>query len=140
MLPIEIDEDKMYFFTVLSENKYHTVFIGWLRVDLIKAFHEVDGVSSFANIRMNIGENTFISHIGAPLYLLEYDDDAIFDFAEGIQELDLYPSGNYPDNLDMEPIVDYPSYFTKDVEPLIKFKLFNKFWTQIDGDWLELDI
>lgn len=140
MLPIEIDEDKLYYFTALHENKYHTIFVGWLRVDLIKAFKEVDGVSSFAHIRMTVGENTFISHIGAPLYLLDYEDDDIFEFAGDNQELDLFPSGNYPDDMDMEPIIDYPSYFTKDVEPMLQFKLFNKFWAQRDGEWLELDI
>lgn len=140
MQPIEIDEDKLYYFTALHGNKYHTLFIGWLRMDLIRAFKSVDGVSSYAHIRMTVGENTFIAHVGAPLYLLDYNNDDIFDHAGELGELDLFPSGNIPPNLEMEPVVDYPTYFKKSVEPMFEFKLFNKFWVQEDGHWLELDV
>ena len=67
---IEIDENNLYYFTALSEEKYHTLFVSRLRLDLVKAFEEVDGESSRASISLSIGENRFISDIGAPVYLL----------------------------------------------------------------------
>src|SRR5579859_472992 len=96
----EVDESVLYYFTAKSDNKYHTVFAGWLRRDLIKAFEQIDGVGSFAHIKLILGENTFIANVGAPLYLLNYENDDIFEFAEDNDELDLYPSGNLPHELD----------------------------------------
>jgi hypothetical protein len=136
-----IKENKLYYFTALNDKQqYQTIFVGWLRVDLIKAFEAVDGVSSYANIKMTVGENTFTAHVGAPLYLLDYENDEIFNYAGDSGELNLFPSGNIPPDLDMSPIIDFPSYFKKGVEPLIEFKLFNKFWAQLDGAWVPLDM
>jgi hypothetical protein len=137
---IEIDENELYYFTAYSEEKYHTLFMSCLRRDIINAFEEVDGVSRFAQIKLRIGENLFISNIGAPVYLLNYRNDDIFEFAGDNQELELFPSGSIPENLDMETVIDFPSYFTKGVEPLIEFKLFNKFWAQDNGVWVPLNI
>jgi hypothetical protein len=138
---IEINDDTLYYFTALNnKNQYETVFAGWLRRDLIKAFQKIDGVGSFAHIRITLGENTFIANVGSPLYLLNYENDDIFMFAEDNDELNLYPSGNLPPELDMDPVIDYPPYFTEGVEPLIEFKLFNKFWAQRDGLWVQLEV
>ena len=139
-MQFETDEDDLYYFTTLANNRYETMFIGWLTDEMIKAFEEVDGVESFANIKLTVGENTFVANIGAPLYLLNYENDDIFEFAGDNNELDLYPSGNIPDDLDMEPIIDYPTYVTREVEPLIDFKLFNRFYANNNGVWVPLDI
>lgn len=139
-MPYEIDEDQLYYFTARQDGVYHTAFVGWLRRDLVKAFEHIDGVGSYAHIRLTIGETTFITNVGAPLYLLNYENDDIFEFAGDNNELDMYPSGNVPDDLGMDPIIDFPSYFTKGVEPLIKFKLFNKFWENKDGIWIPLNV
>jgi hypothetical protein len=140
----EVDEDKLYLFTVFSDAKYHTVFPGWLRRDFIKSFEALEtldpGVSRCAHVRLSLGENTFVTDVGAPLYLLDYDEDDIFEFASDNRELDLFPSGNIPADLDMEPVLDYPTYFTKGVEPLIKFKLFNQFCANRDGVWVPLEV
>ena len=54
----EIDETELYYFTVKVQDEYHTVFVGWLGRSLVKAFEVLDGVGSYAHIRLNIGENT----------------------------------------------------------------------------------
>jgi hypothetical protein len=138
--PIIIDENVLYYFTALSDNRYNTVFAGWLRRDLIKAFEMVEPGQSYARITLTVGENLFINNVGAPLYLLDYENDDIFDFAGDGKELDLFPSGNVPEGLEMDSVIDFPTYFTRDVEPLIEFKLFNKFYAQRDGVWVQLKI
>jgi len=140
---IEINENVLYYFTALNDQRqYVTLFVGWLRRDLIKAFEQIDGVGNFAHIKLTIGENTFVSNVGSPLYLLNYENDEIFNFVETGQndELDLFPSGNVPDELEMDPVIDYPAYFTEGVEPLIEFKLFNHFWAQREGMWVPIDV
>ena len=138
---IVVDEDKLYYFTSLNEKgQYETLFVGWLRLDLIKAFKAVDGKTSYAQIRMSVGENTFLTYVGSPLYLIGYNNDEAFNYAGELGELNLFPSGNIPPNLEIGPVIDYPSYFEKGVEPLIEFKLFNQFWAQQDGMWIPLDI
>jgi hypothetical protein len=138
--PIVIDENKLYFFTSLSLNRYYTVFAGWLRSDLIKAFEKIEEGQSYAHIRLNVGEHLFINNIGAPLYLLNYENDDIYQFAGDDQELNLFPSGNIPAGLEMDPTIDFPTYFTREVEPLIEFKLFNQFYAQRNGEWVQLKI
>ncbi len=137
---MELNEDVLYYFTALHQERYHTVFVSWLRRDLIKAFEQLDGISSYAHIVLNIGENVFISNVGVPLYLLNYENDDIFEFAGDHEELELYPSGDVPDNLDLEPVIDFPTFFEKGVEPLLEFKLDNRFWAQKNGLWIPLDI
>jgi hypothetical protein len=135
---IKVDENEMYYFTAFSEGKYQTLFVCWCRRDFIKAFEAINGVSNFAHIKVSLGEHTFITDLNAPLYLLNYENDKIFEFAGDYNELDLYPSGNTPTDSDMGRTIAFPSYFTKGVEPLIEFKLFNKFWVQREGAWVPL--
>ena len=138
---IEINEDELYYFTARNKpGQYETLFVGWLRRDLIKAFEQIDGVGSYAHMRLTVGENTFVTNVSAPLYLLNYSNDRIFEFAGDNGELDMFPSGNIPEDLEMDPVIDFPSYFTKDVEPYIEFKLFNKFWANKDGVWIPLTV
>jgi hypothetical protein len=136
----QIDEDALYYFTAKQGDKYRTLFIGWLRHDFIKSMEQIDGVGSYAHIKLTVGENTFVTDVGAPLYLLNYENDSIFEFAGDNGELDMFPSGNIPDDLDMDPVIDFPSFFHKEVEPLIEFKLFDKFWAQHEGMWVPLDV
>jgi hypothetical protein len=139
-MSIQIDEDTLYYFTCLVEDKYHTLFVGWLREDLVKAFKSLKEGSSFAYIKLCIGEHTFINYVSKPLYLLEYDDDDIFEFAGDNNELDLYPSGKVPEDLGMEAILDFPSHFEYGVTPMIKYKLFNEFCINQNGIWIPLDV
>ena len=77
-----------------------------------------------------------------PLYLINYENDDAFAFVEEgqNQELELFPSGNIPEDLDMDPVIDYPRCFSKGVEPHIEFKLFNKLWANQDGEWIPIDV
>ena len=136
--PITVDENKLYYFCALADDKYYTAFIGWIRQDLIKAFQMIEQGQSYVQIRITVGENRFITNVGAPLYLLNYENDDIFNFAGDDEELDLFPSGNPPADLAMESIIDYPTYFNKGVVPLIEFKIFDKFYAQKNGMWVPL--
>jgi hypothetical protein len=137
---INVDEDQLYYFTALSEGNYQTLFVGWLKRDFLKAFEVINGGSNFAHIKISLGEHTFITVINAPLYLLNYENDKILEFAGDCNKLDLYPSGNTLTDSDMGRTIDFPSYFTKGIEPLIEFKIFNKFWVQREGAWVPLNI
>ena len=70
----QINEDALYYFTAKQGDKYRTLFVGWLTPDLIRRFRQIDGEGSYAQIRLTVGENTFVINVSAPLYLLNYSN------------------------------------------------------------------
>lgn len=137
---ISVDENKLYYFTVFRDDRYYTVFPGWIRRVLIQAFRSAEPGESYVAMKMNAGEHTFISDIGKPLYLLPYDNQEVSRFGRDFEDFEFFPSGNIPEDLEYDPVIRFPSYFTADVKPLIEFRLFNTFQAQQNGVWVPLEI
>ena len=136
----KIDEDKSYYFLCQVGDKYHTLFVGWLREDLIKAFAELDPDEGFAYIKINVGEQLFINYIDRPLFLLNFENDAAFEFAADVSELVLFPSGKVPPDLDLPLAIKFPSYWTKGVGPMLDLKLGERLYQQVNGVWIPVEI
>ena len=137
-----INEDDLYIFTSLYDNKYHTLFACYLSEDLIKLFTGM--MSPLQNflftIDVGIGEHKFQCIIDQPMYLLNHTYDAIFEHAGDGQVLNLFPSGEIPDEYLGEVMMDFPTYFDKEVEKYFEYRLFKDFATKIDGHWHVLNI
>ena len=140
-MQITINDETEYFFTCPYLGRYQTLSIGWIREDLIKALKvDKDKVSRFIyKIEMKVGENLFICHVDKPLYLINCRNKPIFNFAGDHNQLNLYPT-NVPENLDIAPIIDFPSYFTKGVEPLIDYMISDEFYVHQGNQWTPVDI
>lgn len=140
----ELDSNQIYFFLCLHDNKYHNLFPSKIIGDLVRAFKEMDeeGGKAQASIVMKVGQNTFVSIVDRPLYLVEYDKEEIFDYAGDDGELELIPTTDDPVELNgfSSNIIDFPSFFTKDIELYLDYKIGNNLYKNISGIWVPLDI
>jgi hypothetical protein len=141
---LEIAKGKLYYFLLLHKGKYYTVAIGWINEDLIatftSGFNVMETFPSFILTKINVGEHTFAIQTSEPIYLLDYENDDAFEFAGDKGELDLFASGRVPPDAHCDPVIDFPSYWEKGVEPMIDFKLADQFYHQKNGVWIPLEM
>ena len=61
---VEIDENELYYFLTLQNDRFNTGFVGWLTEDLVYALTEYfttgDPTAAYYQIKMNIGKNRFL--------------------------------------------------------------------------------
>lgn len=137
-----INEEDLYLFTSLFENKYQTLFVCYLSKGLIDLFTSMVGPDEkmlFA-INVGLGEHKYQCITDQPMYLLNYTHDAVFEHAGDGQVINLYPSGNIPESYVGEVMLDFPTYFYKEVEKHFEYRLFNDFCVKVDGHWHTLAI
>jgi len=135
----EIDEATLYYFLCPCEDKYFTLFLGMLRPELLQTFKDMQQPDGRAIIRIRIGEHTFQAIVDRPVYLLEYICDEALEFAGDAGQLTLFANGS-PEDTDLPPVIEFPSYWTVGVEPLLSFKLGSEFCANEHGVWVPLDI
>jgi len=135
----EIDEATLYYFLCPFEDRYYTLFIGMLRPELIQAFKEMEQPDGHAIIRIKIGEHQFISVVDRPVFVVEYDCDQALEFAGDAGQLTLFANGS-PEDTDLPPVIEFPTYWTGGIEPMLQFKLGSEFCANEHGVWVPLDI
>jgi hypothetical protein len=135
-----VDENVIYYFLCPVQDKYYTLFIAWLGKDLIQAFQQLDEENKQIYIKIIMGSHTFVTYVDRSIFLVEFKNNAIFEFASDNEKLELFLEMEKPPELDMPLIVNFPRYFNKGIEPLLKFKLGPEFSVQQDGAWLPLKI
>lgn len=140
---VEIDENELYYFLTLQNDRFNTGFVGWLTEDLVYALTEYfttgDPTAAYYQIKMNIGKNRFLIDSNQPLYLLSYENDAAFEFAGDSGELEIFPGGNVPTNLSIDPYIDFPSFWHKEVESMLEFKIAETLYQNRNGVWTPLE-
>jgi hypothetical protein len=100
-----------------------------------------DGGQAQASIIMKVGQNTFVSIVDRPLYLVAFDKEIIFDYAGDDRELELVPASEALDLNGFDSnVIDFPSFFTKDIEPHLDYKLGNFLYKNVSGIWVPTDI
>jgi len=135
-----LDESSLYFFTGFAEGAYQTLFVGWITAKLVSQFSEFKEGEGSAYIKVSVGEHTFINYIDGPLFLLNFNDNDIFEYAGDDYVLDLFPSGEIPENVDTDRMIDFPTFFEPEVENLIEYKLSDGLYAHKNGLWIPLEI
>ena len=134
----EIDGSAIYYFLAHLDDKYYTLFIGFLRPELVHSLAELkEGYQVY--IKIKIGEHTFALCIDRPLYLLDYDEVGALEFAGDDRKLELIPSGG-PVDTDVPPVIGFPSYWTAGIEPMLEFKFEGGLYAQENRVWKPLDL
>src|SRR6266566_1263624 len=136
---LEIDASEVFYFLNLLGDKYHTLFVGWLREDFIQAFYDLDPESGLAYFNINVGKHTFTTYTDQPVYLLPYENTEALEFAGDDNELVLFPKSGMPSELG-PPTIKFPTYWTKGVEPFFQFRLGNPFSRHVNGIWVPLSL
>jgi hypothetical protein len=134
----EIDQSTVYYFLYRLNGNYYTLFLSFLGPELVHAFAEREE-AGLAYIKVKVGEHLFITYLDGPLYLLEYEKDGALEFAGDDADLTLFPSGT-EENVDLPPVIDFPTYWTAGVEPLLDLKLDGGLHRQTNGEWVKLTI
>ena len=134
----EVHGSKIYYFLCRIDGTYHTLFIGFLRPELIHALTKLEeGGQAYVKIR--VGEHIFCVILDCPLYLLEYENSDAHEFASDDRKLELFPS-RVPDGTDLPPVIDFPTSWTAGIEPMLEFKLGGDFCANENGVWVPLDV
>ena len=139
-MAIEIDENILYFFTYFKDNVYKTALLCFMSPVLLLPFEKLIPGKGHAHIQANLGENQFILNIGVPLFTIDYNCEAAYEFASDDDQIDLYPSGKVPPGKEADRLLYYPSYFNKGVEPYLQYKVFNKIYVNDNGRWVRIKI
>jgi len=135
----EFDQSATYFWLAPKDDRYYTLFISGLLDELVDALiHKKPDET--AAVRNQVGENTFLAVFDGPVYLVNREDNEALKYAGDDGKLELFPSGNIPDLEDSLPIIDYPTYFTKGIEPHLEWKLNGNLFRQFNGVWVPVTI
>lgn len=137
-----LNEEDLYIFTTPYGGKFHSLFVCYLSEDLVTLFTGmITPEQKFLfKIDVGVGEHKYQCIIDQPMYLLNHTNDDIFQHAGDGQMLNIYPSGNVPEDYVGEVVLDFPTYFEPEVEQYFDYRLFNDFQAKIDGQWVVLDI
>lgn len=137
----DINPDSTYYFTCLVNGVYQTLFVAWISEELIKAFELLENAEhGHVRINVNVGEHSFMCCVDRPVYLISFDNDDVFKYAGDDNTLELYPSGNLPEDPEMLTVIDFPTYFNIGVAPLIDFRMGNQFCQQVNGIWIPIEL
>lgn len=134
----QIDEDTAYYFLCPVDDRYYTLWIGWIHEDLVKSFQEVDYKKGQAVIQIRLGSNQFNSIVDRPLVLVAYGKAAILQFAVDMAKVDLFPGVVNPPEIGLPSVIDLPAYFTNGIEPYLEFKMGSEFCGNRNGIWVPL--
>ena len=134
-----INDQDLYFFLTRKDGRYYTLTLAPLTEELTHSLvcrtdDEAVVVSS------KIGDNKFFAIVHGPVYLLDRKKTEALVYARDLEKLELCPSGNVADWEDFEPIIDYPTYWTNGIEPMLEWKFEGNFFHQINGNWIPLEL
>ena len=132
-------DEAMYYFLGKLGDKYHTLFISWISDELVDGFKSWKTGKEAGIFDLRVAEHKFVVMTDEPMYLLNLDNKDALRFAGDDGKLDLFPSRRIPANVTFPTVIDFPSYWTKEVEPLLELKLADGLYKKVNDVWVPVE-
>ena len=134
-----IDSD-LYIFTVLHKGQYVPVFVGPLVPAMIKAYPPNGHLKGkVVHIGCRAGDRKFECDVDREMFLVNAKLD-LPGIAMEVEKLDMFVNKKKPAGAG-DTTINYPKYFTRDVEAYLTYKLCHRIYERDDdGEWVELEL